>query len=127
MLPLVGLLLMVVVAVPSSLASPDPPPPTLVDHPIASGASPIYLDSTTWKATNVGGVSADEAPLPATVPGDIITDLQRAGRVQDPYWNVTWRDPAFISAWHDGTWTYSKTFPTEPAMSAAGNLFCHNA
>ena len=47
-----------------------------------------------------------------TVPGDIITDLQRAGHVPDPYFNATWQEPSFISAWSNGTWTYTKTFAT---------------
>lgn len=116
MLPLSALLLLL----PSALAGADiaAPPPTLVEHPIASGSTPVYLDGSAWTATNAGWAPAAEVPLPATVPGDIITDLQRAKRVQDPYYNVTWRDPAFISAWHDGTWTYSKTFPTTSAMLA---------
>eukprot|EP01048_Picozoa_sp_COSAG05_P008734 COSAG05_NODE_682_length_7957_cov_277.290405_2_plen_590_part_00 len=51
-------------------------------------------------------------PVPATVPGDIITDLQREGLVGDPYFNETWRQPGFIAAWDNGTWTYSHNFTT---------------
>lgn len=93
--------------------------PTLVDHPIASGASAVYLDGDSWTATNVNAADGGEAqqPLPATVPGDIITDLQNAGRVKDPYWNVTWRDPTFVAAWNEGVWTYERRFPTKPSMS----------
>ena len=38
----------------------------------------------------------------ATVPGDILTDLQRAGRIPDPYYNTSWLDPTLISAWNNG-------------------------
>ena len=112
---MVGLLLLPVL---SAAAISDEP--TLVEHPIASGAEPVYLDGDSWQAHNDGG---GQQPLAqCTVPGDIITDLQRAGRVKDPYWNITWRDPSFISAWNTGVWTYSKTFPWAPAGAAGGAL-----
>ena len=76
--------------------------PTLVDSPISSEIAPLFLDGTSWIATNEGGPATE--PLAATVPGDIITDLQRALRVKDPYWNTTWRDPIFIEQWNSGVW-----------------------
>ena len=58
-------------------------------------------------------------PLPstinATVPGDVITDLQRAGILGDPYYNTNWAEPRFVEAWNSGTWRYSKKFKTPPA------------
>ena len=59
-------------------------PVTLRDHAIASSAAPTYLDGAEWSAVNVGGASAAAAPLAATVPGDILTDLQKAKRAPDP-------------------------------------------
>ena len=94
--------------------------PTLVDHPIASGIAPIYLDGD-WTATNSGGPEA-ALPLPARVPGDILTDLQRAGRVGDPYWNTTWQEPGFIAAWNTGTWSYRKRFATPSSSSDSSYL-----
>ena len=94
-------------------------PPSLVDDPIASGLPPLYLDGASWTARNTGGPQATQSALPATVPGDILTDLQRAGRVDDPYWNTTWQQPDFIAAWNNGTWTYRTTFATPPAPPAA--------
>jgi hypothetical protein len=85
--------------------------PTLIDHRIASGLPPLSLDGE-WSVTNTHGPQASQPPLPATVPGDIVSDLQRAGRVPDPYYNTTWRDPDFIAAWNNGTWTYRRTFAT---------------
>ena len=58
-------------------------------------------------------------PIPASVPGDIITDLQRAGKIPDPYWNTSWREASFIAAWNTGSWQYRKTFPT-PTNGAGG-------
>lgn len=93
----------------AALASlPSSPPPTLREHTIASGLAAHYLDGN-WTATHspsTSGASSDDAqpppplaaaawatPLPATVPGDILTDLQRAGRTPDPYFNSTWKQP----------------------------------
>ena len=93
-------------------------PPTLREHPIASGAAPVYLDGA-WTATNAGGPSAAAGPLNATVPGDILTDLQRAGRTPDPYFNSTWKQPEFVAAWNEGVWTYSTSFDAA-ALSGTG-------
>ena len=76
------------------------PPPTLVDHPIASSQPPQYLDGSTWSASN--SLEPGAPPLSATVPGDILTDLARAGRVPNPYYNVSWQTPGFIRAWNRG-------------------------
>lgn len=98
--------------------------PTLVEHPIACSET-IYLDGSDWIASNDNAIHRS---LPATVPGDIITDLQRAGRVKDPYWNVTWRDPHFVEQWNNGTYTFTKQFPSPTSASAArcrAWLWCH--
>lgn len=63
-----------------------------------------------------------ESAINATVPGDILTDLQRAGRVDDPYWNTTWLQPDFIAAWNNGTWTYRNAFATPPTPSGASRF-----
>ena len=78
-------------------------PVTLRDHSIASSSAPVYLDGA-WTAVNVvGGASisstASGSSLAATVPGDILSDLQRAKRAPDPYWNTTWREPTFVAMW----------------------------
>ena len=88
--------------------------PTLIDHPIVSSAAPLYLDGSDWTVAHLSNGSsaagADAAsagtPLPATVPGDILTDLQRAGKIPDPYWNTSWRESSFITAWNQGSWQY---------------------
>jgi hypothetical protein len=95
--------------------------PTLVDSPISSEIAPLFLDGTSWIATNEGGPATE--PLAATVPGDIITDLQRALRVKDPYWNTTWRDPIFIEQWNSGVWAYTRKFSAAASFqSAAGAM-----
>ena len=57
--------------------------------------------------------------ISATVPGDVISDLQRAGIVGDPYNDTTWSQPEFVRAWNDGVWVYSKKF-TIPAGGVGG-------
>jgi hypothetical protein len=95
-------------------ARDTPPPATLVDHPIASGMDPVYLDGSDWTLKQAYPPSAKSGapppppprgPVSATVPGDVLTDLQRANVTPDPYFNVTWTDPAFVAVWNTGTWT----------------------
>jgi beta-mannosidase len=114
------------VALFSSLADGAQDVPTLVEHPIESGQPPLYLDGDNWVAThsdvNATGPpslpppAAWGSPVPAKVPGDILTDLESAGG-PDPYFNITWRDPEFIRTWNEGVWTYSTNF-SSPAGAA---------
>ena len=94
--------------------------PTLVNHPITSASRPVYLDGADWTVvhlpTSTNGTSYS-LQVAATVPGDILTDLQRAGAIPDPYWNTSWRDPSFIASWNEGSWRYSKSFPTPTTVS----------
>eukprot|EP00039_Didymoeca_costata_P007213 m.97371 g.97371 ORF g.97371 m.97371 type:complete len:1025 (-) comp13593_c0_seq2:109-3183(-) len=53
--------------------------------------------------------------ITATVPGDVVTDLQKSGVIRDPLFEVTFRDNS--SLWSKGpgdtagpTWTYETTF-----------------
>ena len=96
---------------------PQPAQPTLADHPIAGGAPAISLDGR-WSLRQTP--TPNQGLLNATVPGDILTDLQRAGRVPDPYWNVSWQRESFVTAWNTGVWSYSRTFPWTPVGAAAG-------
>jgi hypothetical protein len=95
---------------------PGPMPLSLRDHAIASGVVPTYLDGR-WVATNP---ASTPNPVPAMVPGDIMTDLQRAGLQPDPYFNSTWQEPSFIAGWNTGLWVYTKQFTSqlqEPSAS----------
>ena len=87
-------------------------------HPIASSLPLLLLDGS-WMVTRAGGTGAAPPPLPAVVPGDILSDLQRAGRAPDPYFNLTWRDPEYVALWNTGTWTYRKSFETPTTVTAA--------
>lgn len=74
----------------------------LKDDPIA-GSALQYLDSSDWILTN-GSLS-----ISATVPGDLLTDLERAGIIQDPIASANLRDAA-IAALMLNTWSWSTTF-----------------
>ena len=78
----------------------------LRDHPVA-GVATLLLDGSDWVASNPAQTPQS---INATVPGDIITDLEHAGLILDPYFNVSWRDPANVFRWANGTWTFSKSF-----------------
>ena len=92
----------------------SPPHATLVDHPIASGMEPTYLDGSEWTLRQAFPEPPPKGspppppprgPISASVPGDVLTDLQKGGVTPDPYFNVTWTDPAFVAIWNTGTWT----------------------
>ena len=101
------------------------------DHPVASGLSPLYLDGSWGLRHTCANCSSGRAMargmvetrhdvvINGTVPGDILTDLERAGLVTDPYFNTTWQAPGFIKAWNDGVWTYSTTFDCSASVSGA--------
>ena len=81
----------------------------LADPRIVGALPAIPLDGQ-WKASSATGLSID-----ATVPGDIITDLQRAGEIGDPLYELNWKDPKNVRLWNQ-TWTYTRTLP--PATSS---------
>lgn len=97
-------------------------PASSADHPIASSALPLVLDSANWTVTKTGGAGPALPALPAQVPGDILSDLQRAGRAPDPYFNLTWRQPEYVALWNTGTWTYRKSFITPASAASAQQL-----
>lgn len=83
----------------------------LIDHVIAADP-PTYLDSASW-------VASSSAPSPleirATVPGDLITDLQLAGLIGDPLYELNWKNSTL---WDTRTWVYSTTFSLDVASLA---------
>ena len=78
-----------------------------------AGDSLQLLDGA-WTATSD---AAGAVPVPAVVPGDLISDLARAGVIPDPFFNLTWRDEA--GRWDLAAWTFTSSFAT-PSWAAAG-------
>jgi beta-mannosidase len=70
---------------------------SLADHPVV-GDSIIYLDGM-WKANN----DALGLSINAGVPGDLLTDLQTAGLIGDPLYELNFKNS---SLWTNYTWTY---------------------
>lgn len=88
--------------------------PTLRDIPLASFLPPLYLDGG-WVA------SEDQLGLtiPAVVPGDIISDLQRSGVVGDPFYELNFLDNR--SLWQNSnSWTYAVNVTLPPPGAAPG-------
>lgn len=48
--------------------------------------------------------------VPASVPGDLLTDLQTAGEIGDPLYELNWLNS---SLWEEPVWTYSTEFQLE--------------
>ena len=96
----------------------------LRDHPIATGAVPLYLDSsdsTAWSAHSTDP-GRPVLRIDTAVPGDIISDLHAAGVIPHPYLEATWKNS---TAWAGSHWEYSTSFraPALPANSSAVLVF----
>jgi beta-mannosidase len=105
---------------------------SLRDHPISTPTAPKYLDGGAWTVSTLAPPSSlasgrDQPPqlaakvnitIPATVPGDLITDLQRANVVPDPWLDTTWIQKS--SLWSDHAWTYSTTFTVSEDAALGG-------
>ena len=89
--------------------------PTLRDYPIAA-ATVAYLDSNiSWSATS------GETVILASVPGDLVTDLQNAKIIADPLYELTFL--ANASWWAEPrNWTYSTIFSLPAAAPGTSQL-----
>ena len=52
------------------------------------------------------------------MPGDLLTDLQRAHVIADPWLDTTWIQRSAL--WSEHAWTYTTTFAVSDAVAAAG-------
>ena len=64
--------------------------------------------------------SCQGGPIAATVPGDLLSDLERAGTIGDPLFELNFKDEAQQSLWMQD-WAYTRSFALE-GSSAAGAL-----
>ena len=65
------------------------------------------------------GTGGKKLSIPATVPGDLITDLESAGIIGDPLYELNWLNSTI---WDVNTWTYSTSF-TAPATGTSVLVF----
>jgi hypothetical protein len=98
---------------------------SLRDYPIASCTAPTYLDGSAWTASTQQPPGFDShhqqnqppkinITVVATVPGDLLTDLQRAKVIADPWLDTTWIQNS--SLWTDHAWTYTTSFTVSDAV-----------
>lgn len=98
----------------ANLHGVGPRVPDLADPPIA-GTAVQYLDSSlavSWTASN------GPSTVNATVPGDLLTDLQMAGVIGDPLYELNWVPEGTPTApiWDASRWNYTATFDAAPAL-----------
>ena len=75
-----------------------------------------FLDGEAWVVT--GGSAGHTISCPGSVPGDLITDLERAGLIGDPLYELNFLSPL----WDRSNFSYSTTFVLEPAVAAQHQL-----
>ena len=76
-----------------------------------------YLDGGSWVV--VGSGTDAPAPFGAQVPGDLITDMERAGIVADPLVDNNF----LLPLWDVRDFTYSTTFVANEAVVALNTVF----
>lgn len=86
----------------------------LIDHPIAGDGAPQYLDGKDWTASSPT-VGTSGLSIPASVPGDLITDISNAMGF-DPIFERNWKN---ASIWDQNVWTYTKKFTASQSMLKA--------
>jgi beta-mannosidase len=93
----------------------------LVDDPIAA-ASLLRLDGS-WVAELMQATGPVITLPAATVPGDLITDLQSAGLVRDPLYELNFKNASLwdTPAGSGREWVYRTTFATADAFGSAGS------
>ncbi len=83
------------------------------------------------KVTNVSGSmacvpsstkSTGMFTIPATVPGELLTDLQRAGKVLDPLSSNNHKAPDQVQWWNGDVYTYRKNFSVPVSMNSAAEV-----
>ena len=93
------------------------------DAPWGVPGNAVYLSqgctwsSATWNIT-----------VPAAIPGDLVTDLQHAGVIGDPYFELGFLNtttPGFLGAplWDVGVWTLTAPFDAAALLPHAGAVF----
>lgn len=89
---------------------------TLRDTPLGTSYPPLYLDGPTWTASE----PTLGLHIPATIPGDVITDLQRAAVIGDPWYELNFLDNRTL--WDGSThWAYATNVTLPPPGSPPGS------
>jgi beta-mannosidase len=83
------------------------------EAPIAGTGAVLALDGLAWSAVSSSGLR-----VPAQVPGDLLSDLARAGVIADPWKDLTWRQQAGL--WDTHSWNFTVSFHTPAAWASSG-------
>jgi hypothetical protein len=94
----------------------------LTDEPLISGVHQSLTGADAagnWTASS----AAAGLSVAATVPGDLITDLERAGKIGDPLHERNFKSVL----WDETNWTYATQFETSPdlvdTISTSGHAY----
>ena len=110
MLPSLFVLLSALCALLLSVAAASQYPLTLDDPRIPGTIT--ELSGSQWTASSPSqGLS-----MPARVPGDVISDLFRAGVIPEPLYELNWIRNA--SLWNDHLWAYNRTHVVDARVVA---------
>lgn len=71
------------------------------------------LDGTSWQVSN------GSTTFPATVPGDLITDMQHANLIGDPLYELNFKS----QVWDSCTWTYTLNFTLAADVAATKSRY----
>eukprot|EP00935_MAST-01C_sp_MAST-1C-sp1_P002235 g2235.t1 len=96
-----------IVAAGSMVAAPFT---TSGDRFVAAAA--IFSLDGTWNAS----LASLTLTIPAIVPGDLVSDLQRAGKVRDPLKDINWLNTESVGLWNASGWTYSRHIELDGAF-----------
>ena len=88
----------------------------LATTPSLAADATQFLDGEAWVVS--GGSAAHTISCPGSVPGDLITDLERAGLIGDPLYELNFLSPL----WDASNFSYSTTFVLEPGVAAQQQL-----
>jgi hypothetical protein len=95
---------------------------------VGDAGAPFSLDAVCLAATNRGcqlwraSSAAAELTLPASVPGDLISDLHMSGIIGDPWFETTFLDNS--SVWQLPDWSYTRNFSLPTRVSGAPHECC---
>jgi hypothetical protein len=78
----------------------------LSDDPLHGSGNKVYPING-WSA------SSGSFTMSATVPGDVVTDLEVAGGYGDPLFHLNWKNTSY-----DQEWTYKATFDAPASKSS---------
>ena len=77
-----------------------------------------------WQASLAAEVLGRAISLKGTVPGELITDLQRGGFIADPLQDLNWLEYRTVELYNATGWTYSRDIVVEqPVVDAAPTVY----